>query len=154
VCSQSSHPAITLPAAAAQAQRCCAVPVRPYPCTAIHWHRRTGQRQLTAPGTGRRLLPCHTSARQLRNDSSHHQALAVARRQRQLSTRTTGTGPSGVGTRHSAPAIDLLRPSTFHFAPPVVDLLHLGATSSAKNTIEPSTLCSVVQPLCLCSSPG
>jgi hypothetical protein len=98
--SQSSHPAITLPAAAAQAQRCCAVPVRPYPCTAIHWHRRTGQRQLTAPGTGRRLLPCHTSAKQLRNDSSHHQALAVARRQRQLATRTTGTGPSGVGTQH------------------------------------------------------
>jgi hypothetical protein len=75
--------------------------------------------------------------------------LGQAAPQQQLAARSTGTGLSGIGSQHSAPAIDLLRPSTFHFAPPVVDLLHLGATSPAKNTTEPSTLCSVVQPLFL-----
>jgi hypothetical protein len=140
-----------LPSGHPLTRRSGAVPVRPYPCAAIHRHRRTGQRQLAAPSTGRCLLPCDTSARQLCSGSSHHQAPAVARRQRQLTARTTDRT---VGRWQSAPTIDLLRPSTFHFAPPIVDLLHLRATSPTKNTTEPSTLCSVVQPLCLCSSPG
>jgi hypothetical protein len=125
--SQSSHPAIPLPAAAVQAQRCCAVPILPYPCAAIRRHHRTGHRSSPTP-------------------LSH---LGQAAPQRQLIARTTGTGSSGVSSWHSAPAIDLLRPSTFHFAPPVIDLLHLRATSPAKNTTKPSTLCSVVQPLFL-----
>jgi hypothetical protein len=92
-------------------RRSGAVPVRPYPCAAIHQHRRTGQQQLIAPGTSRRLLPCDTSARQLYNGSSHHQASVVARRQRQLTARTTdrtiGRRQSALGTRHrSAPAVD------------------------------------------------
>jgi hypothetical protein len=88
-------------------QRRCAcppVPVHRNPPTPPH-------RAAAARSTGRRLLPCDTSARQLCSGRSHHQAPTVSRRQRQLTARTTdrtiGHRQSALGTRHqSAPAVD------------------------------------------------